>query len=57
MLDRQFIVRTWTKGEDDFQEEAFDAEALALEYAEGSRLHGYEAEVKEQQPDLFGGGQ
>jgi len=54
MSEIKFVVRTWTKGEQDFQEDQFDTEALAIEYAEGSRLHGYVAEVKEQQPDLFG---
>jgi hypothetical protein len=51
---QRFIVRTWTKGEQDFQEEAFVAEAAANDYAEGSRIHGYEATVEERQPDLFG---
>ncbi len=49
----QFICRTWTKGESDVQQETFDNQADALEYAKASRLHGYEAEVSEKQPDLF----
>jgi hypothetical protein len=57
MSEGRFIVRTWTKGEQDFQEDGFDTEALALEYAEGSRLHGYEAKVEERQPSLFEVGQ
>lgn len=53
MTPRRFIVRTWTAGEHDFEEAAFDLEAEALDYAEGSRLHGYEATVEERQADLF----
>lgn len=54
MSDQRFIVRTWTAGDTDFMEDAFDTHALAAEFADGSRLHGYEVEVREQQPDLFG---
>ena len=54
MSDGRFIVRTWTKGEQDFQEDAFDTDADAIEYADGSRLHGYEAKIEQRQPDLFG---
>lgn len=54
MSGQRFIVRTWTKGEQDFEEEACETEADAKEYAEGSRLHGYEATIEERQPDLFG---
>lgn len=49
----KFIVRTWTKGERDIEEQAFDTAELAEKYAKGSRLHGYEAVVEERQPDLF----
>ena len=54
MSERRFIVRTWTKGEQDFEEEPFAAIQDAIEYADGSRLHGYEAKIEERQPDLFG---
>jgi len=50
----KFTVRTWTKGESDYQDDDFDTLAQANEYADGSRLHGYEATVSEKQPDLFG---
>lgn len=53
MSDQRWIVRTWTNGEQDFQEDSFPSKALALDYAEGSRLHGYEATVEQRQPDLF----
>jgi hypothetical protein len=49
----KFIVRTWAKGEQDFSEDSFETLAEADEYAAGSRLNGWEAAVKEQQPDLF----
>ena len=49
----QFIVRTWTKGDTDLQEDSFPTAELANQYAEASILHGYEAEVSERQPDLF----
>jgi len=48
-----FIVRTWTKGENDLQEDQFSTEREAIEYAEGSKLHGYEVEMSEKQPGLF----
>ena len=51
----QFIVRTWTAGESDLQEDAFATEAMAREFAKDSRLNGYETEVVERQPDLFQG--
>jgi len=51
--NQRFIVRTWTKGDTDVVVDKFDTHELATEYADGSRLHGYEAEVFAQQPDLF----
>lgn len=48
-----FIVRTWTKCQQDFREDSFDTEDKAIEYADGSRFNGYEATVEERQADLF----
>lgn len=48
-----FQVKTWTKGRDDLEVKFFASKFDAVEYAEGSHLHGYEIEVSEVQPDLF----